>query len=176
MPIDLYNSLKNTSQWAFGSPLLNSILGSSLFVAIFIALFMVLLIMIMYPAKSGTSLSVVFKMFIYMFMGTLLVVFLHDGVIKYMIREEIENKQYEEVVNNATKFGGDADPVYGSSYKIIQPGENERLAVPLSPSPANTEQPTKQKPVFDEPVIARGGSDFILDAPKPASKKSEPFR
>ncbi len=88
MAIDLYNTLRNTSQWAFGSSILNGILSSSIFVAFVIALLMVLLIMMMYPAKSGTSFSVVFKIFIYMFLSSLFVLFLHDGVLTYMIKEE----------------------------------------------------------------------------------------
>ncbi len=100
MAIDLYSTLKNTSQWAFGSAILNGILSSSIFVAFVIALIMVLLIMLMYPAKSGTSFSVVCKLFVYMFLGSLLVLFLHDGVLTYMIKEEYSNNNTDSLMQD----------------------------------------------------------------------------
>ena len=100
MAIDLYNTLKNTSQWAFGSAILNGILSSSIFVAFVIALLMMLLIMLMYPAKSGTSFSVIFKLFVYMFLGSLFVVFLHDGVLTYMIKEEHSKNNSDALIQD----------------------------------------------------------------------------
>jgi hypothetical protein len=100
MAIDLYNTLKNTSQWAFGSAILNGILSSSIFVAFVIALLMMLLIMLMYPAKSGTSFSVIFKLFVYMFLGSLFIVFLHDGVLTYMIKEEHSKNNSDALIQD----------------------------------------------------------------------------
>ena len=100
MAIDLYSTLKNTSQWAFGSTILNGILSSSIFVAFVIAMIMVLLIMLMYPAKSGTSFSVVCKLFVYMFLGSLLVLFLHDGVLTYMLKEEYSNNSTDSLMQD----------------------------------------------------------------------------
>jgi hypothetical protein len=124
MPIDLYGGVfKKASNWAFGSPLLNNVLGSSIFVAITIALLMVVLIMIMYPAKSGTSISVVLKMFVYMLFGSLLIVFLHDGVIKYMNDEKLEAAASSSFMQNTTMEGRQYDPAYGSTYKLINPDQ-----------------------------------------------------
>ena len=116
MPIDLKSSLKKTSQWAFSSPLLNSILGSSLFIAIIIAILMVLLVMVLYPAQKGTPFSVVFKMFLYMFFGTLLIVFLHDGVIKAMMDMQDKEKEETYLMNGSTTDG--KDPVYGQTRPV----------------------------------------------------------
>ncbi len=124
MPIDLYGGVfKKASNWAFGSPLLNNVLGSSIFVAITIALLMVVLIMIMYPAKSGTSISIVLKMFVYMLFGSLLIVFLHDGVIKYMNDEKLEAAASSSFMQNTTMEGRQYDPAYGSTYKLINPDQ-----------------------------------------------------
>jgi hypothetical protein len=121
MPIDLYGSLKKTSQWAFGSPLLNNILSSNLFVALVISVIMILLIMIMYPAKSGTPFSIIAKMFIYMFFGTALIIFLHDSVLKYMIQEEGDADSDVNIMRNTTSEGRVADPAYASLYTPINP-------------------------------------------------------
>jgi len=121
MPIDLYSSIKKASQWAFGSPLLNGVLGSSLFVAPVIALLMVLIVMVMYPAKTGTPFSIVIKMFIYMLFGSLLIIFLHDGVIKYMMEEEYSSKDSDELMRNLTIQGRTADPSYERNYNLIKP-------------------------------------------------------
>jgi hypothetical protein len=128
MPIDLYGGVfKKASNWAFGSPLLNNVLGSSIFVAITIALLMIVLIMIMYPAKSGTSFSVVLKMFVYMLFGSMLIVFLHDGVIKYMNDEKLEAAASSSFMQNTTMEGRQYDPAYGSTYKLINPDQSKAV-------------------------------------------------
>lgn len=139
MPIDLYSSLKGASQWAFGSPLLNNILSNSVFVAFVIALLMVLLIMFMYPAKAGTPFSVIAKLFVYMFFGTLLIVFLHDGIIKYMMEEEFTTKDNEYFMQNTTMQGRVADPSYSSMYKPVPPQAPAQPARPAQPNPVRLE-------------------------------------
>ncbi len=120
MPIDLYSSIKKTSQWAFGSTILNNILGSSIFVSLIIALIMVLLIMIMYPAKSGTPFSVIAKMFIYMLFSSMLVIFLHDGVIKYMFEEELQEQKDDAIITGGTS----GDLVYGAAHTLVNPNSH----------------------------------------------------
>jgi hypothetical protein len=117
MPIDLGSSIKKTSQWAFESSFLNSVLGSSLFVGLVIAFIMILLIMVMYPSKPGTPFSVLCKMFIYMFLSSMLVIFLHDGVIKYMYDEQNKDNFNEEFINGTEST--ERDPTY--TQKSIQP-------------------------------------------------------
>jgi len=144
MPIDLCSSIKKTSQWAFGSPVLNGILSSSVFVAIVISLLMIILIMVMYPAKSGTPFSILMKMFIYMVFGTLLIVFLHDSVLKFTIVEELEGKEADAFMQNATLYGRQQDPSYGSLYREIIPSNqsvqiNQPAQIPAQiPAPAQT--------------------------------------
>lgn len=121
MPIDLYSTVKKTSHWAFANNFINKTLGSSIFVALSIALLMILIIMFMYPAKAGTPFYIVMKMFVYMFFGSLLIVFLHDGVIKYLFEEEHQEKRNEVFMQNTTAEGRDFDPVYSTNYKPIKP-------------------------------------------------------
>jgi hypothetical protein len=139
MPIDLCSSIKKTSQWAFGSSVLNSILGSSVFVSFIIALIMVLLIMIMYPAKAGTPFSVVAKMFVYMLFSSMLVIFLHDGVIKYMFEEEMQEQKEDAIITGGTT----GDLVYNASNTFVSPYRNNSNTAQTSNenSGSNTSQP-----------------------------------
>ncbi len=135
MPIDLLSTIKKTSQFAFSSPLLNNLLGSSLFTALVITTIIILLIMFIYPAKKDTPLTVVFKLFIYSFCASLLIVFLHDGVIKHMFEEKEKIKidtdiMYGTNINNR-------DVVYSSKpitpNVVIGSGDNDNI-------PSNTMQ------------------------------------
>lgn len=118
MPIDLLSTIKKTSQFAFSSPLLNNLLGSSLFCSLFITIIIMLLIMFIYPAKEGTPMSILCKLFIYSFCGTLIIVFLHDGIIKHMFDEK-EQKKLDIDIMQGTNINN-RDIVYSS--KIITPG------------------------------------------------------
>jgi hypothetical protein len=177
MPIDLNGCLKGMSNKAFGSPILNSILGSSVFVALVIAFVMIILIMVMYPAKKGTSFTVIAKMFLYMTFTTLLVVFLHDGVIKYMIDEEREMQLSESFMQNITEEGRARDPVYGNAYRNINPGmqsqsqpqpQMQPLPIPQQPiqpiQPAGTPVNNLPQSVSEQQVPVKGGTDIIISA------------
>lgn len=182
MPIDLYSSSKAASRWAFGSPFLNKILGSSLFVAGIVAFLMILLIMVMYPAKSGTSFSVVVKMFIYMFFGSLLVIFLHDGVVRYLAEEDRNEKQADAFMQNITQTGRTADPSYASMYKPIAPQTtaqttSQTVAQPSTTGAAEPETTPSQIPdtfvVSDRPHSVSGGAPARW---KPRPTALNPYR
>ena len=79
--IDFNSSTKKATNWVFTNSTLNSLLGNSLSLGITISLLMVLLVMVMYPAKAGTSFSIMVKLFIYMFLGSTIFIFLHDGIM-----------------------------------------------------------------------------------------------
>lgn len=162
MPIDLLSSIRKTSHWAFGSPILNSILGSSIFVALAIAIIMILIIMFMYPAKSGTPFSIVGKMFIYMFFITLMVIFLHDGVIKYMFEDELSDKAGDDIMQGTTMLNKNV--VYNNTPTI-----NPNIQ-PMSLQPIQQQsQPIQQQPIKPLPIVSyvEGGGGGVLRA-KPA--------
>ena len=115
MPINFDESLTSLSQWAFGSPFLNQILGNSVLLSTVISLIVLLLIMFIYPAKQGTGPSVLFQIFIYVFLSTNLLIMLHDGITKY-------KKQTSDDIT----FGGD------SSMECLIP------TVLVSPNMGNT--------------------------------------
>lgn len=117
MPIDFHSTIKKISQWAFGSPILNNILSNSLFVAVVVSFIMLFLIMFLYPAKSGTPLSIVFKMFIYMLFSSFVTIFLHDGVVKHIYDEEKNIMANDDLIENSTN----PNIVYRPDHKLINP-------------------------------------------------------
>jgi hypothetical protein len=138
---------------------------------------MVILIMVMYPAKKGTPFSIVAKLFIYMMFSSLLVVFLHDGVIKYMYDEERESQLSESFMQNVTFDGRNRDAVYGQSYQTISPSP---APIP-APTPATASPPPAQvvvKGVYDIISAVEGGSvtggRHLIGPPRP-TERSNPF-
>ena len=187
MPIDLLSSIKKTSQWTFSSPTLNNILGSSFFVSIVIALLMVLLIMIMYPAKKHTPVSVLLKMFIYMFFGTMLIVFLHDGVIKTMYDEEQQNSEADDLMSGVNITNADA--VYNTNpIPTIQRNQSQQDQLPRDQLPRDQsnqdqlqhdqlprDQSQQDQLPKKEPTLFIGGGGS-LDAVKPPKHKPNPYK
>ena len=114
MPVDLGSTIKKTSQWTFNSSIMNDILSNSIVLALVIAFIMILIVMVIYPAKRGTPLSLVFKMFVYMFLSSSVLIFLHDGVIKHMFNENMRKSNddgtFDEVFNRDKKINL-VDPV-----------------------------------------------------------------
>lgn len=170
MPIDLYSSIDKTSQWAFGSPLLNNVLSSSLFVAIAIALLMCLLIMVMYPAKSGTPFSIVIKMFVYMMFGSLLIIFLHDGVLKYMFKEELDANEADDFMNNVNQEGRVSDPTYSISHRQINPQNAPPVAPPVA-QPVVTGSGAHEA----ESIVENSSADRLANI-RPPVKAGNPFQ
>lgn len=116
MPLDLHNSVRDASLWAFGSPVLNGLLNSSLFLSGIISATMILLIMFMYPAKSGTSFSVVFKMFVYMYFITLGLLFLHDSFVRHIAIEECSAHDTKLFMQNVSS---DPDSLYTPDPTLV---------------------------------------------------------
>lgn len=182
MAIDLNDTVKSVSNWAFGSPLLNGILGSSVFIAILISIIMILLIMIFYPAKSGTPASVLFKMFVYMFFSTLLVVFLHDAVKKYTYDNEKNEEDQEILTTNVTGNGRNNNPAYVGGNNVVTPFTNRNVYTPYQQAPYQgpvvpttvTMDTLPASPYEDVAVnLVNGGQ--VLRAPYPVKNGGNPY-
>jgi hypothetical protein len=104
MPIDLNYSLNTVSDQAFGNNLISNTLGSILSCALILSIISILLIMFIYPAKSGTSLVTVVKIFIYMFAACAAVLFVHDGIQRRRWREEEEQRDLQDLNPNNRDF------------------------------------------------------------------------
>lgn len=161
MTIDLGNSIRKTSNVVFSSNFLNNILGNSIFVAVIITVIFMLLVMVMYPAKRGTSGLVLIKMLIYMFFGSLLVVFLHDGVIKHTIEEANGDRESTDFMRGTTMEGKDI--VYGQT-RPVQPSAVQPSAVQSNAGPSNVMQSNTVQSVESQVQVTGGdgGEDILL--------------
>ena len=102
MPIDFNSSINKVSSFTFGSPLLNNMLNSPFAVSFAIAVMSILLIMFLYPAKSGTPIMTLVRLFVYTLLSTTLFVFLHDGVRASSDKEANMNKKDEALMRGIT--------------------------------------------------------------------------
>lgn len=180
MPIDLLSSIKKTSQWTFSSPTLNYILGSSFFVAIIIALLMIILIMILYPAQKNTPFSVVCKLFIYMFFGSMLVVFLHDGVIKTMYEEEQLSKEHDSLMSGVDVVNADVVYNVNPMSTVIPVTNHITNPVTHTPNPVsnivNNERIDNVSPPNNKSdSLFVGGNDQLYGG-KPRARDPNPYK
>lgn len=157
MPLDIMSSFRKTSQLAFSSPTLNSILGSSLFVAVSISLLMLLLVLIMYPAKKNTSITIVCKMFLYMFFGTFLIVCLHDSILKYIYEDDETEKENDDFMRGTTLGGKDI--IYNQS-QMVSP-DVQILGDAKEELSSQQPMPAKGAPISSEPVNQDDNSEVL---------------
>ena len=177
MAIDIGSLLSKISNLSFGLPLIN-MLSNTAFTAVFLSISMILIIMFMYPAKSGTSMHVLFKMFVYMFLIGLCIVFLHDGVLKYEKNTEQNINVQDTLVKNVAT-GGDIQytnklpvqpnpanlPVWNSqnTNQQMQP-INQTGGYPQFQTPQTTF--INKEPLYTTNIIEGGSSIGDLNAPK----------
>ena len=164
MSIDFMSGLNNVGQYAFSSVFLNSVVGNSVMLALVISIIMILLIMIFYPAKKNTGCFVLFKIFIYSFLISSFVIFLHDGVMKYHYLEKIENRDNAAILGGLTSNG--KDPAY-EYYNTMQTNNNQNItnsAINTS-NQINTNSQQDVKPIPFTTLIG----------PKPPPPPSNPY-
>ena len=116
MPIDICSSLNTISNAAFGNDTLKFMFQGSIALGFAIALMCVLLIMILYPAKSGTSIIIVLKLFLYMFMLSVSFIFIHDSILKRSLNASRASGESMDFIRGVTTGG--RDPVYGNYVQI----------------------------------------------------------
>ena len=142
MPIDLCSSMDRTSKWAFESPLLNSLLGNKLAVSILISFIMIILVMLIYPAKKGTGITLLCKMFIYMALFSGLIIFMHDGVMMSRLEEEQIQKSGLELLSNQHPMVS-----YSDSNIKVRPNMNDDDGQQQMPQQMPPMQQQMQQPI-----------------------------
>lgn len=126
MPIDFSSSVNNISNQVFGTSIINKYLGSTIFVGILITFILLMIIMVFYPAKENTPIKIIFKVGLYSFLSSLLILFLHDGIIKSNLSNDKINENNEKIIQNLTNKNRDI--VYNKNIPIkpnILGGEDE---------------------------------------------------
>lgn len=98
--INTKSLVSDSTQWLCGTTFLGSIVCSNFAISLLIATIMVLIIMFMYPAKSNTGVSIVAKMFFYMFVSTYVLLFLHEGFLSNKYKSQYVSSAASETITN----------------------------------------------------------------------------
>jgi hypothetical protein len=121
MTIELLACTRQVNKYASDSIGLNKLLSHTGILALMISLLMVLIIMVFYPAKPGTSFYILVKIFVYMFTGTLLLVFLHDGILKDQYENTAHDLDLNDMVTNVTGKNSNSRMAFGAAEHSIKP-------------------------------------------------------
>lgn len=97
--IVISDGIKKTTKMTGNIPILNTLLGNSVIVAFIITIIMIIIVMFNYPANSDTSIGMIFKIFLYMLLINIPIVFLHNGIVKKNIEEEYIKDKSDELLN-----------------------------------------------------------------------------
>lgn len=154
MAIDLFGSLKYISDKLFAG-FLGTAFESSFWISLIITVLIVLCVIIMYPAKSGTKISSVWKLFIYSFLGTFAIILLHDSAIRYKAKKEYTNTELDAFANDI--FAQKAQPV-------PQPMQQTQPMPQAQPAPQPAPQP-----------VVQGSAETGLPFIAPAKTGGNPF-
>jgi hypothetical protein len=144
MPFELGNSLKNTCNWTFQSKGMNSLFCSKIYTTTIITVMVIVLIMIIYPCKKNTPTWLLFKLGFYVFILTLGIIVMHDGVVLTALKEKIGGRESESFIDN---IHSDKNIAFGDESITVSP---------------NTTQITDEYGEFDRKIGTSGGSNEDL--------------
>ncbi len=108
----------------------------------------------MYPAKSGTKISSVWKLFIYSFLGTFAVILLHDSAIRYKAKKEYTNAELDAFASDIFTQKADVAQSQAPGQTISQmPGQMPNQVLSQAPGQAPSQSLSQMQPV---PQIENG--------------------
>ena len=137
MPFELGDSLKSTCNWTFQSKGMNGLFFSKFYTTAIITVMVIVLIMIIYPCKKNTPSWLLFKLGFYVFILTLGIIVMHDGVVLTTLKEKIGGRENEDFINGIhdnkhSAFGGESITV-SPSIQTTREYDNDN-APPDAPS------------------------------------------
>ena len=100
MPIELSDSLKSTCGWSFSSPGFNRLFKGKISTACLMTVFVIILIMIIYPCKKDTSILVLLKLAVYVFVANFAILFIHDCVTYNSYASGGDERDANNLINN----------------------------------------------------------------------------
>jgi len=141
MPFELSDTIKNTCQLSLHSQGLNLIFCNKFYTTAILTFVIIILIMIIYPCKEGTKSLVLCKLCLYIFLASLAIICVHDGVLYKDNIEKIGGDKSDEFIN---RISGGEDIVYGGDSIPVTPDVNR----------GNTEREAE--------AVTSGGSEDIF--------------
>jgi len=100
MPIELSDSLKSTCGWSFSSSGFNRLFKGKISTACLMTVFVIILIMIIYPCKKDTSILVLLKLAVYVFVANFAILFIHDCVTYNSYALGGDDRDANNLINN----------------------------------------------------------------------------
>jgi hypothetical protein len=173
MTIELLSCTRQVNEYANDSIGINKLLSNTGALAFIISLLMVLIIMVFYPAKSGTGFYVLIKIFIYMFGGTFLLMFIHDGLLKSAFMEYSKGADLSEIVNAVADPQSNSRMAFGVQTPQQTPKQSPQQTPQQSPKPAT--QQTTQPATQPVAAVLGGMGHHSLPARKPPVALANPF-
>lgn len=151
MPIDINSSLSEVSNYAFGSSWLNKILSSTLIFALVITLVIIMIVILLYPAKKNAGFGHLFKLGLWIYISTSVLVFLHDGIKNKKIENDIKTTAGDRIMNPNSSVA------YGDMRISVQPEQPIMIQQqPAQQLPTQPVQLPQQAPV--QPAAIMGGN------------------
>lgn len=95
MPLELDKLFSSGVGFFNKDATIGGILSSTIGVSIIIVLCVIFIIMVMYPTKENTPLTIFFRMALYMLVSICAILFLHDGLNASTLK-----KQYNDAIRN----------------------------------------------------------------------------
>lgn len=118
MPFELSESLKNTCGMTFASRGINGLFCSKIYTSAILTLLIIVLIMILYPGQKGTPFWMIGKLGVYIFITTLVIVFIHDGVVYSAFEKKTGGDETESFIAG---IGGDANLPFKDENHEVRP-------------------------------------------------------
>ena len=118
MPIELSDSLKNTCGFNFVSRGMNRLFCSKFYTTLILTIIVLILITVIYPCQKGTPYWVVGKLGLYIFVGILVILFIHDGVLYSSIEKEVKGGLNDEFVRTIGGYNDDNIVFAGDSIRV----------------------------------------------------------
>ena len=149
MTIELLACTRQVNKYASDSIGLNKLLSSTGIFALILSGVMILIVMIFYPAKSGTGIYVLVKIFMYMCVSSIILVFLHDGILKDQFINASKEADLSEMVANVTDKGSNSRIAFGGAGHKPVSGSVSKVESPVSSksSPVSNPPSSKASPI-----------------------------
>ena len=118
MPFELSESLKNTCSMTFASRGVNLIFSNKIYTSAILTIMIIVLIMILYPGKKGTPFWIVGKLGVYIFLVSLAIIFIHNGVVYSAFENKNGNKEIDGFINS---IGDDTNIAFRGDNIAVKP-------------------------------------------------------
>ena len=175
----IYNFIKNT---CFGY--LGKTLKSTLWTSILIVILILIILLFLYPCENDRTFIKVMKPIIYIFISTLLIIFIHDSYLKDVSKKIQEDISSENIIGGIKlhqqkdKESNIYDVVYGKGEHEVKTRSHESIgnnSFVAAKQTINVNEAPVPVGGDETPAIAIVGNAFVGDASPDKNVKNSPI-